>query len=191
MIIGITGPICSGKSVLSEELVKRGFTRLTLSEEVRDEARKRGIPIERVALQTLGNELRKLYGKGYWAQRLLEKTKEGNQYVIEGIRNPGEIEKLRRIKDFVLIGITAPEEKRLQWMLARNKDSDPKTIEGIKVIDARDRGHGEDEHGQQSDACFALSDLLINNSGALEDLRKALERVLEELVYQPSDASAH
>jgi len=47
MIIGITGPIASGKSVLVEMLRERGFEYYRISEEVRDEAKKIGIPMER------------------------------------------------------------------------------------------------------------------------------------------------
>lgn len=181
MIIGITGPIASGKSILSEMLVEKGFIRMTLSEEVREEARISGIPIERVALQNLGNEMRLKRGRGYWAKRLIEKMKPEKNYIIEGIRNPGEIEELRNLRDFVLIGVTAPIEDRLKWIIARNKDSDPKTIEGIKAIDARDRGFGEGFAGQQTEACFAMADSYILNNTNLEDLKDKVASLVEEL----------
>lgn len=181
MIIGLTGPIASGKSVLADMLVERGFARLTLSEEVREEARLRGMPIERKTLQDIGNEMRIKHGKGYWARRLLAKTHPEKNYVIEGIRNPGEIEELRKELNFFLIGITAPEELRLHWILTREKDSDPKTLEGIRAIDARDRGIGEAAHGQQSEACYTLADAYIINDLSLEDLRLKAAQLVEQL----------
>lgn len=181
MIVGITGPIASGKSILAEMLVERGFIRLTLSEEVREEARVRGIPIERTALQNLGNEMRSKHGNGYWALRLITKTQPNKNYVIEGIRNQGEVHELRKERNFILIGVTAPEELRLQWILKRTKDSDPKTLEGIRTIDARDRGKGEAAHGQQSEACFAMADAYIINNTTLEDLRLKAAELVEQL----------
>lgn len=181
MIVGITGPIASGKSVLAEMLVERGFIRLTLSEEVREEAKVRGIPIERTALQNLGNDLRVKHGNGYWACRVLAKTVPNKNYVIEGIRNPGEIKELRKERNFILIGVTAPEDLRLCWILKRTKDSDPKTLEGIRAIDRRDRGIGEATHGQQSEACFAMADTYIINNTTLDDLRLKAAELVEEL----------
>ncbi|MEK6892597.1 MAG: hypothetical protein AABX07_00155 [Nanoarchaeota archaeon] len=181
MIIGLTGPIASGKSLLAEMLEDRRFIRLTLSEEVREEARRKGLLIERKALQNLGNEMRVKYGNGYWAKRLLAKTEKGKNYVIVGIRNPGEIEELRKLRNFVLIGVDAPIEHRLRWILARDKDSDPKNLAGIKAMDARDRGVGEDVSGQQSEACFQMADRHIFNNTTLEDLREKAEQLVDEL----------
>src|SRR3989338_4658196 len=181
MIVGITGPIASGKSVFAEMLVERGFIRMTLSEEVREECKLRGLPIERKVLQDLGNELRIKHGTGYWARRLLAKVKADKNYIIEGIRNPGEIEELRKERNFVLIGFTAPEDLRLKWILKRNKDSDPKTIEEIRTSDRRDRGIGESAHGQQSEACFAMADAYILNNTTLDDLRLKAVELVEQL----------
>lgn len=181
MIIGITGAIASGKSVLVENLIEKGFIYLKLSEEVREEAKKLSIAIERTALQDLGNARRAEFGTGYWAKRVLARVEKDKNYVIDGIRNPGEIEVLKKDGNFVLVGMDAPIEKRLQWIIARNKDSDPKTIEEIKAIDARDRGIGEAEHGQQSSKCYELADVYIQNDGTLEELSKKINDVLEGL----------
>ena len=184
MIVGVTGPIASGKSVLSEMLVERGFIRFTLSEEVREEARKRGIKIERRALQDLGNEMREKQGSGYWAIKLLQKVENGKNYVIEGIRNPGEIEEFRKIRDFFLIGVDAPIEDRIQWIIARNKDSDPRTLKSVKLIDARDRGIGEGASGQQTEECFAMADAYILNNTTLEDLREKVAEFIRQLIKE-------
>lgn len=181
MIIGVTGPIASGKSVLAQMLVEKGFIRLTLSEEVREEARKLGLPIERTTLQNLGNEMRVKYGNGYWAKRLVTKMEENKNYIIEGIRNPGEIEELRKLRNFILIGVNAPIERRIDWIRARNKDSDPKNIEGIKAIDSRDRGFGESHSGQRTEDCFSMADSYIFNNTDLEDLKEKAAQLVREM----------
>lgn len=181
MIVGVTGPIASGKSVFAEMLAERGFIRFTLSEEVREECKLRGLRIERKILQDIGNEMRIKHGNGYWAHRLLAKTQAGKNYVIEGIRNPGEVEELRKERNFILIGFNAPEELRLKWILLRNKESDPKTLEEIRAIDQRDRGIGEGKSGQQSEACFAMADAYIINNTTLDDLRMKAAELVEQL----------
>lgn len=181
MIIGIVGPIASGKNVLSDILVERGFIRLSFSEEVRKEANLRRIPIERKYLQDLGNLMREKYGSGYWAERVVTQIEEGKNYVVEGIRNPGEVNILRRLQGFVFIGIDAPLEKRYQWIVERNKDSDPKSLEKISEMDARDRGVGEGSHGQQVDVCYRMADRYIMNDGTKDDLKKKVEDLLGDL----------
>lgn len=181
MIIGIAGPIASGKSVLVDMLVEKGFVCLGLSDEVREEAKKLGIPIERKALQDFGNAMREKFGNGYWAERLIKKMEPSKNYIIVGIRNPGEIDSLRKLGNFVLIGIDAPVEKRFQWILARDKDSDPKTIEEIKAMDSRDRGVGEAAHGQQSQKCYEMADAYVLNDSSFEDLAKKVSELLETI----------
>ncbi len=181
MIIGVVGSIASGKSMVSDLLVKKGFVKLSFSGEVRAEAATRGIPIERKNLQDLGNLLREQVGDDYWAQRVIAHMHEGKQYVVEGIRHPGEVEALRKLLGFVLIGVDAPLEQRYQWIMMRGKDSDPASLTAIKKIDARDQGMGEGKHGQQSKATMALADHTIMNDQSQGQLQKKVEKLLRTL----------
>ena len=182
--MGVVGPIASGKGIVSDFLVEKGFVKYSFSDEVRAEAQNRNIPIERKYLQDLGNKMRSLHGNGYWAQRIIKKLEENRNYVIEGIRNPGEIDILRKLKDFILIGIDTPLEIRLERILKRNKDSDPKTREEIEKIEARDRGEGEKDHGQQVDVCYKMADYFLTNEGSIEDIRLKVELLLKKLDSQ-------
>ncbi|HVY01757.1 MAG TPA: hypothetical protein VHA12_03260 [Candidatus Nanoarchaeia archaeon] len=181
MIIGVVGPIASGKNVLTDMLALKGFIRMSLSDEVREEARIRGLPIERKILQDIGNEMRLKNGNDYWANRLISKVEDGKNYVIEGIRNPGEVTALRKCKEFVLIAIDAPIEKRFQWIIMRGKDSDPHTLDEVKKVDARDRGAGEGEHGQQSSLAMQGADFQIINDSTKEAMRKKIDKILKKL----------
>lgn len=181
MIIGVVGPIASGKSVLSDMLVSKGFIRYSFSNEVREEAKLRGIAIERRQLQDLGNKMREEFGRDYWAQRIIRKLEKGKNYVIEGIRNPGEIIALGRLPDFRLIAVDAPIEKRFQWIMIRQKDSDPASLEQVKKIDARDRGEGEDKNGQQVGASIEMANIKVMNDKTKEHLEKKIEKVLKKL----------
>ncbi len=181
MIIGVVGPIASGKSMLSDMLIEKGFVRFSFSQEVREEAKKREIPIERKLLQDLGNEMREKHGRDYWAQRIISKLEKGKHHVIEGIRNPAEVEALQKLENFVLIAVDAPIEKRFQWIIMRGKDSDPHTIEGVKAIEARDRGEGEAEHGQQSALCVDMATIKLVNDKSREHFREKIEKLLKEM----------
>jgi dephospho-CoA kinase len=181
MIVGITGPLCTGKSVLSKMLIERGFKRISFAEELREEMAEQGMPIERKKLQDFGNEMRLRHGTNYFAKKLIIKMDLKKNYLVEGFRNPGEIEEFRKLRNFVLIGVTAPTELRLKWMLSRNKDNDPKTMHGLTLIDARDRGIGEPAYGQQSGACYEMADRYLLNNTTLEDLKEKAEQLVDEL----------
>ena len=102
MIIGITGPICAGKDEAGKILAKRGFERLSLVEEIREELRRRGTEITRKNLQDLGDALRHSEGVDALARRVMKKIIPGRHYTIESIRNPGEVQALRALYYFIL-----------------------------------------------------------------------------------------
>ena len=181
MIIGVVGPIASGKNVITDFLFEKGFTRLSLSEEVREETRLRGLPIERKILQDIGNEMRLKNGLDYWANRLIAKMDLSKNYVVEGIRNPGEVSALRKLKEFILIATDAPIEKRFQWIMLRGKDSDPSSLEEVKKIDSRDRGEGEGAHGQQSILSMQTANFKIINDSTKEAMRKKAEKIFKKI----------
>src|SRR3989338_7146145 len=111
MLLGLTGPMASGKSTVVAALVKHGYKVTTLSEAVRVECRRQGVAEERENLMACGQALRNEHGAGILAMRALERVKKegGDNWVIDGIRNPAEVEELRKEPGFVLIANTAPE----------------------------------------------------------------------------------
>lgn len=180
MIIGIVGPLCSGKSSLSDALIEKGYRRVSFAEEIRIEMRVQGIELERKAMQDLGNEMRRKNGVDYWAKRLIEKIDPKENYVVEGFRNPGEVDAFKsHFKgDFKAVCVTAPVEKRIEWMIARKKDLDSKGKEELIELEKRDRGIGEEYYGQKSDECCKMADVKIINDSTLEDLRKKVLQVI-------------
>jgi len=182
MIIGVTGFLGSGKSYFANLLVDNyGFERLSFGDEVRFEARKRGIESIRKNLQALGDLERKEKGGDIWAKRLIGKTEIGKNYVIEGVRNPEEIVFLRKISGFLLVGIDVPFEVRCERILLRARAGDLKTKEEFAIADAKDKGTQEEGYGQHSDFCFNKSDVVIENSGSLEEFGEKAGKLLEEI----------
>lgn len=181
MIIGLTGRIASGKGVVSEYLQGKGFDYFTISTAVREEAKKRGIEITRKNLQDLGNLVRKEEGAGAWAKRVIKLIDINRNYVIDGIRHPAEVDEFRKIKDFYLISIDAPQETRYKRLLARGRPSDPKTFEGFLKIDERDFCE-EDPLGQHVGKCMELADFKIMNDSDLESFYRKVDEIYREIV---------
>ncbi len=185
MIIGVTGPICAGKDEVGKLLVELGFERLSLVEALRDEARLRGIELTRTNLQDLGDELRKNEGADVLARRVMKQVVPGKDYVIESIRNPGEVSALRELSEFMLLCVTAPDHVRFERMVARAREKDPHTFEEFLQNEARDRGIGQASHAQQNEACWRLADAHLTNDATLEHLRTILREMLSHKGFVP------
>ncbi len=185
MIIGFTGTFGSGKTTIANYLKSRNFSYITLSDLVREEAQKQNLPIEREILQNIGNEMRRLNGNGYWAELAIKRINLGDNWVIDGIRNPGEINALKKIPNFMLIALDAPIEIRLKRITERKrvrserKHSDPKDFEEIKKLEARDRGLNEPKEGQQVAQCIAIADFNIDTNQEIEETIAKIEEILQ------------
>jgi len=179
MIIGLTGPLGSGKGVIANYFKDAGFKYCSLSNAVREEAKLRKIKFTRENLQKLGNLLREEFGTGIWAIKTMENIDHPN-VIIDGIRNPGEIEELKKNPEFVLIGVNSPRKIRLQRIKGRNRPSDPKTFAELKAVEERDRGIGQTNTGQQVQACLDKADILIENNRDVNHIFNQLEVFLKE-----------
>ncbi len=191
MIIGLTGTIGSGKSEISRYLKTCGFSYVTISDLIREELRKRNLPLKREELQNLGNELRKLHGNNYWAKKAIETIGLNKDGVIDGIRNIGEIEELRNLPNSFIIGIDAPENIRLMRAKRRKRiiegrlSSDSRSENEFKRIELRDRGLDEPSHGQQVLKCIEMADYVIINDSSLKALQENISSIVEKLKKSP------
>ena len=181
VVVGVVGPIASGKGELVKTLEIKGFARYSLSERIREELVKQGFEETRENLQDMGDKLRHRYGDDALVLSTLEKvSKSGKRVVIESIRNPAEIVSLRQYLDAFILGISASQEKRFEHILARGRDGDPETWEEFKALDDREIAI-QAESSQQVEKCLKMADRVIQNEGTLEDLRESIEGVLQDL----------
>ena len=93
MVIGLTGKNGSGKTEIAKYLLSRGFEYHSLSDEIREEAGKRGGPVTREVLIEVGNDLRGRFGPGVLAERILLRLDHERNHVVDSIRNPAEVER--------------------------------------------------------------------------------------------------
>lgn len=183
MIIGLTGSLGAGKSIVSDFLKEKGFVYLSLSDELREIAKERKIELIRKNLQDLGNWLRENFGVGILAEKVLDKiqNQEYKRAIVDGIRNPAEIKVLRQLKNFFLVSVDASQEIRFQRLISRNRESDPKTWEEFVEVDDRDKGIGELETGQAVEKCMKQADFVLINPGSLEEIKEKMSKLYEEI----------
>lgn len=175
-VIGLTGFMGSGKGELVKLLQQRGYAYTSLSDAVREETTKRGLPHTRENLQQVGNDLRNQHGAGILGRKIREavEREKDRRFVVDGIRNPGEWEELKKLPDFQMIGVTAGAETIIERIQKRNREGTPLTRDEILHKLNRERGVGEPPEGQQVQRCLDHSDYLIVNEGSLEELNAKL-----------------
>ena len=178
IVIGLTGPNASGKGEAAGFLVKRDFSYHSLSDLIREEAVSRGLTTGRDDLISVGNDLRMCGGAGVLAEMVIPRL--GGRDLVDSIRNPAEVEALRRVEGFVLLAVTAPAEIRYRRALQRSRPGDP--LETLEAFLAKER---EEESplitNQQLSATAALADHVLVNDSDIETLRSGLEVWLERL----------
>lgn len=181
-IIGITGPFGSGKTTAAKFFEEKGFTSVVLSSFLRDELRSSGKELTRKNLQDLGNLWREKNGRGVLASKALEYSSKNKmeKIVVDGIRNLGEIEELKKNSKFVLLGVFADREIRFNRIKAMT-GRESLTRKEFNELDYRDLGIYEDQDsGLQVAKCFAISDYFIDSNNEdnyiskLEDFLKNL-----------------
>ena len=173
MIIGLTGLMASGKGEVVKLLTEKGFQHITLSSMLRAEAKKHGLEESRENLQNIGNQMRSEQGAGVLAIKALEtiKSDPGKNWVIDGIRNPAEINELRKAEAINIIGIHADKEILVQRILNRNREGDAQSREEIEALIDKGLGIGQLKDGQQVGKCMQMVDHLIVNEGTLDELQ--------------------
>lgn len=181
MIIGLTGNNGAGKTEISQYLKDRGFEYHSLSDEIREEARGRGLEITREALIEVGNDLRKLHGPGILAERILKRLDPDRNYVVDSIRNPHEVEALRRRADFTLLAVEASQQLRFERSLKRNREGAPATLEEFIAQEAREL-QSDVPTQQQLAATRARADHVVHNDGSVADLHRQLDALLPRLM---------
>jgi dephospho-CoA kinase len=175
MIIGLTGTFASGKDTIMEYLVKRGFGSVSLSDILRDEATKRGMPIDRVTIGFLAEEMRKKEGKAVLMERALAIARKHSNFVIGSIRNIEEARSLQKEKNSLLVAVDAPVELRYKRELQRNREQ-YHSIEDFKKKEANESSNNP--YYMQMHECMRAADIRIINDSTLENLHKKMDAIL-------------
>lgn len=172
MIIGISGKLKSGKSTLTSYLAEYGFEELLFAGGLKDmictllgvdrdtlnsqEFKETEIPwvgtTPRKLMQTLGTEWGRAINPNLWVNHTLQQARFLPKVVISDVRFPNELQALH-------------------------------DINAITVRIVRDIEREGPEHQHPSETALdhvnnKLFDVVIDNNGSLEDLRKAAEDII-------------
>lgn len=185
MNIGITGKYASGKGEVAKILQEQGFSYYSLSDVIREELKKENKETSRENMTIKGNSLREEHGPGVLGKKMRELIKKPDNNILDSVRNPFEVNELRKLKNFHLLGIDAPIEMRLKRLQKRARAGDVKTLEELKAAEAKE--NKELDTNQQLDKTLSMADNIIMNDGSRNELKSKVLKVISE--WQEEDDS--
>lgn len=183
-VIAVVGPIASGKGTVGKILAEKGYKKYELSSVIVESLKKEKLSVDRENKIKMGNKLREQFGSDYLARKTAEiAEKERSELVVlDGVRNPAEVEFLKKEYEAKIIGVTAPVELRSKWYRLREREGDKK--EDFERLEKIDRGEGQPEHGQRVEDTLEMADVVIINNWddpSKEKLKEALREVIISL----------
>ena len=196
LVIGIVGPKCSGKTVITSHLVEDfGYQFYSLSRFVRDEVTRLSAGSDdRAILKAQGDTLRRRFGRDVLARRvvqavrrdLVERQEPVSHIVIDGIKNLGEVEYLKRLPRSYIMSVVAGAETRHQRAQSDGA-FDGEVHEFVATIDAPD-SNATDECGQQVDRCLEppTADFVVTNELSKRQLLNEVDAILARIGGIPS-----
>jgi dCMP deaminase len=188
MIIGLTGKNGAGKTEVCQYLKKRSFEYYSLSDEIREEATRKGLEVTREVLIEVGNELRQKHGPGILAERILARLQSDRNCVVDSIRNPSEVDVLKTRGDFTLLAVQADETIRFERSRNRGREAAAQTLQQFLAEEARELS-SDNLFNQQLHETGQKADLVVTNNGTLEDLHRRLDELLPPLMSRFSRPS--
>lgn len=188
IIIGLTGRNASGKTTACQTLASRGFSYLSLSDVIREEAKQRGLPDLRENLIALGNELRERHGPGALAELTVARMQPDRNYAVDSIRHPAEVMALKKAGAFSLFHIFAPLEARFTRARTRDRAGDASTLQDFIRQEEREFA-SSNAAAQQLLETERLADCVIDNNGTLDEFSAQLTVALRQLEVSHSRPS--
>jgi len=183
-IIGLSGTNGSGKDSVGQLLAEKyGYLFISVTDLLRAEAVKRGLPVEREYLRQISAEWRRESGLGVLVDKAVaeyERQKDSYKGVImASLRNPGEADRVHELGG-VVVWIDADAKIRYDRIFSRQRTpEDNKTFEQFLQEEADEMNRSSDDKATLSGAEVKdRSDIFIENNGSYEELEAAVKAAL-------------
>ena len=187
-LIGVAGTNGSGKDTVGDMLAERhGFLFVSVSDLLRQEAKKRGQPIERQVLRTISAEWRREFGLGVLVDKAIEQYKAGDYQGLVAIpmRNTGEAQHLKDLGG-TLVWVDADPRVRYDRIWSRQRTAeDNKSFEEFVTEEQAEmhRHSSADSATLDVAAVKGLCDIFLQNNGNnIEAFKNVAEQQLRNFL---------
>lgn len=177
LVIGLTGMPGAGKSVVVNAAKELSYDVIVMGDEVREEARKRGLKPTPENLGKIMLELRRTEGETVIAKRCIPKIKTSvkGKIIIDGVRSLKEVEEFKKhFPRFSLIAVFASPKTRFKRLYNRGRSDDPKNWEIFRERDLRELSVGLGN-------VIALADHIIVNEEEIYKAKRLAKEILKKV----------
>ncbi len=179
IIIGLTGPIASGKDVTKKYLEKKYQAQsYRFSTVLRDILKRLYSPISRKNLQDLSLNLRTLFGSNILAQVIAQDVDNSQQeiVIVEGIRRLADIETLKDFSNFYLISISAKQKIRYERVIKRNENVGDAQKTFAEFLTDENK-----ESELEIPIVMAKAKYQLDNNQSLTDLYREIDEIIRKI----------
>jgi dephospho-CoA kinase len=183
-IVGMTG---SGKSEVSDELIKNGFSYLRFGQITLDKIKEKGLEVNEANEKEIREGFRKEFGMGAFATLNIPKFDEllkTSNVVGDGLYSWTEYKILKEKYDDLMyvLAVYAPPKiryKRLAERKTTEADKD-KRFRPLTEEEAKKRDYAEIENIEKGGP-IAMADFTIINTGTMEELKNSVNKILSSI----------
>jgi len=182
-VICVVGMPGSGKSLVSDELVKHGFAYIRFGQITLDKVKEKGLSVTEDNEKKVREELRKEHGMAAFAllnipkiDELLEKS----NVVVDGLYSWSEYKTLKEKygEKMYVVAVYAPPKMRYQRLENRKgTDDEEQRFRSISKEDARARDYAEIENLEKGGP-IVMADFTVVNTGSIDQLKKQIKDVI-------------
>ena len=181
LVFAFVGAPAAGKTEAASVAKEFDIPVITMGEVIREELRKRGLPLNDKNAGRVANELREREGLDAIAKRCIPLIKEEKKtagknkkvVVVDGIRGIAEVETFKKEfgPHFVLVRVDAPLQLRYERIKTRGRGDDLLSLKEFENREEREFGWGMEE-------AMKKADKVIKNEGSLEEFKEQIRAVL-------------
>ncbi len=185
-IVCVVGMAGSGKSMVSDELVNKGFIYLRFGQITIDKIKEDGLDLNEANEKKTREGFRKEYGMAAFAILNISKLDgllETSNVVVDGLYSWSEYKILKEKygDSMYIIAVYAPPKLRYERLVDRNAGNDQKQrFRSFTKEEAKSRDYAEIENIEKGGP-IAMADFTIVNTGTAEDLKGKTNEILSEI----------
>jgi len=179
-VVAVAGMAGSGKSLVVNVAEQRGYSRVVMGNEVREETKNRKLQPTPENLGKTMLDMRRAEGEAVIAKRCVPKIEKANgqDVIVDGIRSLSEVEEFRsHFQNLTVVAVHASPETRFKRIYNRKRSDDPTDWEIFRERDMRELGVGLGN-------AIAMAEYMLVNEESLEiakiRAREILRRVEEK-----------
>jgi len=177
MIIAIVGKIGSGKTTAAKYLQQEfGFEVIKFSGFVRDILDRMHLEQTRENMSDLSTSLRKRFGKDIFSYVVNQDIKNKEKVIVEGVRVPEDLKRLKNREDFTLLAIDVDTETRFKRLKDRSENCDDQTKTYEEFLEDHER-KTETQIGE----IMKDADVFIKNDRNLKEFYRKLDELVTDL----------